>query len=119
MQIVFTIGGTVLVWVATLGFLFFTRHFSREAAVAIHYLWSGIAFGFLAFALRKASVQYSAVVLSFTVTGTLLSLSLFYWVFVNPIAADRYLTVADWLFPALITAVVTYIVSRLTQCQNS
>lgn len=110
MQIIFVIAGTVGAWVAMLGVLFLTRNMPYGLFATIHYVLNIVVFGFLVFVLRNAGVRYAAGMLTIMIVGILLILELFYWVFVNPAAAGRYLTVADWLVPAILVASTVYLV---------
>lgn len=113
MQLVFAVCGTVLAWAVVLGTLYITRYIPRPLFIIFHYVLNIAVFTYLTVTLRRIGVGYTAWVFAIVVMSTLLALELFYWVFVNPEAASRYLTVADWLIPAALTMIVVYTVARL------
>ncbi|OGZ44179.1 MAG: hypothetical protein A3J55_04215 [Candidatus Ryanbacteria bacterium RIFCSPHIGHO2_02_FULL_45_17b] len=115
MQLIFIISGTALGWAGLLGALYLFRVFPRVASVPFYYLLHIIFFVILSVVLRRAGVTYSAGVFAIVVTGILLILGLFYWVFINPSAAARYITVIDWLIPSLFVFVSVYVVTRLVR----
>lgn len=115
MQALFAISGTVLGWAIILGALYLTRNIPRAAFVLLHYLLNIFVFLFLTVVLRRVGVTYTAWVFTIVVVGTLIALELFYWVFVNPTAAVRYLTVIDWVIPAILIFGTVYVVARLVR----
>ena len=115
MQLIFAISGTVFSWALVLGILYLTQNIPRPLFLTFHYVLKVAVFVYLTVMLRRIGVAYIPWVLTVVVAGTLLALELFYWSFVHPTAAARYLTVADWLIPALLTAVVVYAVARLVR----
>jgi len=117
MQFVITIGGTILAWAIVLGALFLLRHAPRTVFITAHYLINIGVFAFLTYLLRKEHVQFSAGGFAVIVVGILLILELFYWVYVNPASAARYLTVIDWLIPAFLVLGTVYLVALFVRVQ--
>jgi hypothetical protein len=115
MQVVFTIGGTVIAWAVSLGVLSVVRVLPRPVFITLHYVLVAGVFAALAFALRKNGVRFSAITLAVVVVSMLLSLELFYWVFINPEAAARYLTTIDWLIPAGLIFITVYVTALYTK----
>lgn len=115
MQFVFAIGGTAFCWTLVLGALYSMHAVPRIVSVPLYYIVNVILFLLLTVALRRAGVAYAAWVFAVVVTGTLLAFGLFYWVFVHPMAAGRYLTVIDWIIPAMLVFGSVYITARLVR----
>ena len=115
MQLMLTMGGTVLVWAAILGALFLLRDASRLLFIAVHYTLNLGLFGMLAYLLRKAGVTYSTGWMVAVVVGALLVLELFYWKLVNPAGAARYLTLIDWVVPLILVMGTVYIVALFSK----
>ena len=115
MQFVFAVSGTILVWALMLGVLYFTRNVPHSIFVFLHYLLNICVFTILTVVLRRIGVMYTAWVLTVVVVGVLLALELFYWVFINPASAAKYLTVIDWVIPAILVAITVYLVARLVR----
>lgn len=115
MQLVFVISGTVLAWALVLGALYLGRNIPRAALVPLQYLLHVSVFAFLAVALRRAGVTYTAWVFTVAVVGVFVALGLFYWVFVNIAATARYLTVIDWVIPTILVFATVYVVARLVR----
>ncbi|OGZ53480.1 MAG: hypothetical protein A3H64_00140 [Candidatus Ryanbacteria bacterium RIFCSPLOWO2_02_FULL_45_11c] len=115
MQLVFVVSGTVLAWAIMLGALYLTHNLPRVAFVSLHYLLNIFIFTFLAVVLRRVGVTYTAWAFTVAVVGILVALELFYWVFVNPEVAARYLTVIDWVIPAILVFATVYLVARLVR----
>jgi hypothetical protein len=115
MQVVLVIMGTVIAWVVSLGILSVVRVLPRPIFITLHYVLAVGIFAALAFALRKSGVQFSAITLASVVVSILLSLELFYWVFINPEAAALYLTTIDWLIPAGLIFVTVYVTALYTK----
>lgn len=115
MQALVVIGGTVFVWALLLGVFFLLYAIPYAVFLPLYYVLHVGVFVFLAHLFRKAGVRYHAGVITVVVVGTLLALQLFYGTFVYPASAWQYLTVANWLIPAILAAVAMYIAAQLTQ----
>ncbi|OGZ46074.1 MAG: hypothetical protein A3J54_02505 [Candidatus Ryanbacteria bacterium RIFCSPHIGHO2_02_FULL_45_13b] len=115
MQFIFAIGGTVFSWAIMLGALYLTRNIPRTIFIPLYYLLNMCVFLFLTVALRRVGVTYTAWMLTVVVVGVLVVLQLFYWVFVNPAAAARYLTVIDWIIPTILVFGTVFVVARLVR----
>ncbi len=115
MQLVFVISGTAFCWVLLLGALYLTHTIPRAVFIPLYYLLHIFIFLFLTVALRRAGVMYTAWALAVVVVGVLLALQIFYGTFVNPAGAARYLTVIDWLIPALLIFGTVSVVGRLAR----
>lgn len=115
MQLIFSISGTVLGWAGILGMLYITHNIPRVIFVPFYYFLNICVFLFLTVVLRRVGVAYAAWVLVVVIVGILLALQLFYWTFVNPVASARYLTVIDWVIPAILVSTTVYVVARLVR----
>jgi hypothetical protein len=109
MNTVFVIGGTIIAWTVVLGILFLIRNMPRSVFISLHYIADIVIFGILAFIIKRADIHFSPAALTIIIVGTLLAIELFYWVFVNPAGAGRYLTVIDWIIPAILVVGTVYL----------
>ena len=110
-----TIGSTVLGWSVVLGTMYLAMELPRLVFLPVYYSTHIGVFGVMTYALRKMGVKYTAWVFAVVVASTLVSLEIFYWVFVYPESAAAFALVADWLIPLVFVFMSVYLTALFTR----